>query len=89
MFLFGAVFEPVGGTGAALSRIESTLLRLATGVQVIPTRAKTIFFARCNNEQLLRMFVDADQELEVEIQPRRDNRWGNPGLDAKLASALL
>ena len=63
MFLFGAVFEPVGGIEAALSRIESTLLRLVAGLQVIPWGAKTSFFASCNNEQLLRMFVDASKGL--------------------------
>ena len=59
MFLSGAVFEAVGGSEAALSRIESARLRMVAGVQVIPSQAKTGFFASCNNEQLLRMFVDA------------------------------
>jgi hypothetical protein len=59
MFLFGIVFEHRGGSGAALSRIESTRLGVVDGVQGIPKRAKVSFLARGNNEQLPRMFVDA------------------------------
>jgi len=60
VFLLGIVFEHVGGSGAALSRIESTPLGLVAGVQAIPKRAKASFVARGNNEQLLRMFIDAE-----------------------------
>ena len=60
MFLFGIVFENVGASEAALSRIESTALGVAAGVQAIPRRTEASSVARNNNGQLLRMFVDAE-----------------------------
>ena len=60
MFLFGIGFEQIGASDVALSRIESTLLGLVAGVLVIPGRAEAGSVARGNNEQLLRMFVDAE-----------------------------
>ena len=36
--------------------------------------------ARNCSEQLLRMFVDGEQAVEVKIRPRRETRWSIPGL---------
>ena len=60
MFLFGIVFEQVGASDVRLSRIESTALGVVAGMQVIPRWAEASQVARGNNEQLLRMFVDAE-----------------------------
>jgi len=54
------VFEHVGGIDAALSRIESTPLAIGLRGASYPERAKASFMARGYNEQLLRMFVDAE-----------------------------
>lgn len=89
MFLFGTVFEPRGGGDERLSRIESTWLGMVAGVQGIPGRAMVSWNGPGSNEQLLRMFIDAEEQLDVEIQPRRDERWGHPGLDAQAAATLF
>lgn len=54
VFLFGAVFEH-GGAKVTLSRIESTALRLAVGVLVIPGRSEASLLARGKNEQVQRI----------------------------------
>lgn len=89
MFLFGTVFEPRGVGDARLSRIESTWLGMVAGVQGIPRRAMVSWSGPGSYEQLLRMLIDAEEQLDVEIQPRRDERWGNPGLDAQAAATLF